>query len=224
MSKPKEAPPTLEQFSKYQKAWEYFNRELFGGTLRPCLLNFSRHRGSRGFFTPGRWKKGDQEIHEISLNPTQLLRPLEEIMSTLAHEMTHQWQFDHGTPPRRNYHDTEWAVKMEEIGLIPSNTGEPGGNRTGQSMTHYIDPDGKFTQAMRRMPKEYILPWVCDEQEKPSTPKVPKKIKLTCPVCEVNVWIMAEDEGHQILCEECGDYFLTKDELRERREDENEGD
>jgi hypothetical protein len=33
---------------------------------------------------------------------------------------------------------------MEEVGLIPSSTGAPGGKRTGQSMSHYIDPDGKF--------------------------------------------------------------------------------
>jgi hypothetical protein len=48
------APPTLEQFTKYHRAWEYFNTALFGGKLRPCLLNFSRHRGSLGFFTPNR--------------------------------------------------------------------------------------------------------------------------------------------------------------------------
>jgi hypothetical protein len=41
-------PPTLEQFAAYQKAWSYFNDTLFGGGLKPWLLNFSRHRGSRG--------------------------------------------------------------------------------------------------------------------------------------------------------------------------------
>jgi hypothetical protein len=29
---------------------------------------------------------------------------------------------------------------MESIGLVPSNTGLPGGKRTGQQMTHYIMP------------------------------------------------------------------------------------
>ena len=57
-TKPQPVPPTLEQFSKYHKAWQWFNAELFGGTLKPCLLTFSRHRGSFGFFAPQRWRRG----------------------------------------------------------------------------------------------------------------------------------------------------------------------
>ena len=30
-------PPTLEQFAKYQAAWEFFIKALFGGKLQPCL-------------------------------------------------------------------------------------------------------------------------------------------------------------------------------------------
>ena len=49
---------------------------------------------------------------------------------------------------------------MVEVGLIPSDTGEPGGKPTGQKkMSHYIDPTGKFIQAVHRMPKDVILPW-----------------------------------------------------------------
>ena len=132
MSSLERVPPTLEQFSKYQQAWAWFNAELFDGKLNPCLLNFSRHRGSLGFFTPCRWRKGDKEVHEISLNPDRLSKPLEDVMSTLVHEMVHQWQFDLGDPPRSGYHDMQWAEKMVEVGLIPSDTGEPGGKPTGQ--------------------------------------------------------------------------------------------
>jgi hypothetical protein len=46
----------------------------------------------------------------------------------------------HGIPPRRSYHDRQWAATMKEIGLRPSTTGEPGGKETGQSVTHYILP------------------------------------------------------------------------------------
>ena len=148
----KPPPPTLEQFAAYQRAWAYFNDTLFGGGLKPCLLNLSRHRGSRGFFTAKRWQKGKEMIHEISLNPDLLRRPPDQSLSTLVHEMVHQWQQDHGTPPRRCYHDREWADKMQEIGLIPSDTGEPGGRRTGQSVSHYIDPDGRFIKAFNQMP------------------------------------------------------------------------
>lgn len=217
-TKPEPVPPTLEQFSKYQKAWQWFNAELFGGTLKPCLLNFSRHRGSYGFFTPQRWRRGKEEVHEISLNPDSLSRELEEVMSTLVHEMVHQWQQDHGTPPRRCYHDTEWAEKMVEVGLVPSDTGEPGGRPTGQNMTHFIDPKGRFRAALDRMPKECVLPWVSEgpnEKDKPKKPR-PKKVKFTCPECRTK--ITADDEGLDANCNDCGERFLNPDELKEELE------
>src|SRR5580704_14785532 len=54
-------------------------------------------------------------------------RSVEEILSTLAHEMAHVWQQSHGTPPRRCYHDQQWAAKMKEIGLLHRDTGRATG-------------------------------------------------------------------------------------------------
>ncbi len=206
--------PTIEQYSAYQAAWEWFNQELFGGELNPCKLTFSRHRGSAGFFTPRRWKKGDKEIHEIALNPAGLSRSVARVMSTLVHEMVHQWQYDHGTPPRRAYHDREWADKMEEVGLIPSDTGELGGKRTGQKMSHYIDPHGPFTDALRRMPENYVLPWLSDEGDKPPGPKPPKKVKLICPRCQRVCWAIAGQSPDVVHCGDCAEQMVLRNELR----------
>jgi len=221
----KAPPPTLEQFAAFQAAWDYFNRTLFEGKLKPCLLNFSRHRGSKGFFCPERWQKDDQVVHEISLNPDLLKCPAEKSMSTLVHEMSHQWQHDLGTPPRRSYHDKEWAGKMKEIGLIPSDTGEPGGKETGQKMDHYIDPDGRFIQAFTKMPPRFKLPWLSggseeeDEKEKKTTIK---KIKLTCPSCEMPIWIQTADVDRQVSCDDCGEAFVTKDQCKKEAKHEDE--
>jgi hypothetical protein len=52
------------------------------------------------------------------MNPDSFTgRTDEAIMSTLAHEMAYVWQQNHRTPPRRSYHDRQWAAKMKEIGL-----------------------------------------------------------------------------------------------------------
>ena len=56
----------------------------------------------------------------------------------MIHEQCHVWQYHFGTPSRRSYHDREWASKMESLGLIPSSTGFPGGNKTGQKMDDYL--------------------------------------------------------------------------------------
>ena len=59
-------PPTLEQFSAYQAAWEFFNQFLFDATLKPCLLNLSRRSKSMGFFVANKWQREDgQTVHEI---------------------------------------------------------------------------------------------------------------------------------------------------------------
>ena len=224
--KTKAASPTSSQFAAYEQMFAYFNVRLFGGALPPVLLNFSRHAKAYGFFAPERWEKGKEVKHEISLNPSHLRsrRPI-EVASTLVHEMVHLWQQENGKPSRAGYHNEEWASKMEGVGLIPSSTGEPGGARTGQKMTHYIEKVGAIAGlhawtglglitllavhvaavAFNTMPKAYTLPWSCEEPAGTKKPKSEKnKVKYTCPECGANVWGKPE---LAILCVKCDENF-----------------
>lgn len=85
------------------------------------------------------------------MNPDHFGRTDELILSTLAHEMVHVWMQVHGRPPRRSYHDKQWAAKMKEVGLYPSSTGEPGGKETGAKVSHYIVPSGAFAKAFAKL-------------------------------------------------------------------------
>src|SRR5437879_6486185 len=151
-SKPR---PTPEQIRAYQTMYDHFNGTLFKGALPDVILNFSRRARSRGFFAPRRWCKYENAsiTHEISLNPDLRDRDPREVASTLVHEMLHLWQMEYGSPSRAGYHNSEWADKMESIGLMPSRTGEPGGKRVGQSMTHFIIEGGLFAQVYQRLPE-----------------------------------------------------------------------
>jgi hypothetical protein len=180
--------PTGDQFAAYGQAFDYFNRALFDGGLSRCLLNFSRHARSRGFFSAGRWRRGADHTHEISLNPDVLDRPLLDSMGTLVHEMVHLWQQEHGVPGRGRYHNKQWAAKMESVGLVPSHTGLPGGKRTGQGMTHYVLEGGRFDAAFRAMPPEYQLPWTSGRPADTAGPGPRDKVKYTCPTCGLNAW------------------------------------
>ena len=165
--------PTLTQAEAFQRIWHYFNEQIFAGKLQPVMLNFSRGKSPRvlGFFAPDRWTpqtgeggKGKTRLHEISLNPATLAaRDPRDVASTIVHEMAHQWQQDFGKPSRSGYHNAEWANKMEQIGLMPSATGEPGGARVGQRMTHYVIEDGPFAKAYAAMPADWLLPFTCVE-------------------------------------------------------------
>lgn len=222
--------PTQEQFDALNKAYQYFNQVLFGGQLPGCILNFSRKKGTHGFMAPGRWRRvgeDDYTTHEISLTPYTLYREPILVFSTLVHEQAHLWQWEFGTPSRTGYHNKEWAEKMEEIGLMPSDTGAPGGKKTGQHMTHYIIEGGQYEQAFHAMPKEYTLPFTSLEGDlikslltggaggvtgKPGEPepgkgggttgKTREKTKYTCPGCGVNVW---GKPSLNLLCGDCNE-------------------
>ena len=123
-------------------AYAYFNKRLFEGRLPPCLITVRPHRGAYGYFSGERFGSRDgKEIHdEIALNIRHFEKRTPcEIMSTLVHEMVHLEQAHFGSPSRNGYHNKEWAGLMERVGLMPSDTGAPGGKRTGQRMTHYVD-------------------------------------------------------------------------------------
>lgn len=206
--------PTNAQFAAYRAMWDYFNVALFGGTLRPVILNFSRAANSLGFFAPLRWEHGDETTHEISLNPAYLKRRSpRDVASTLVHEMAHLWQQDHGKPGRRGYHNEEWAQKMDALGLAPSSTAAPGGARVGYRMSHYIVDGGPFARAFDAMPREYLLPWTCwevgaSDKAKGKTKPRASKLKYTCPTCAANAW---GKPALRLRCGECDEMMVCDD-------------
>ena len=231
--KPAIPTPTVQQFKAFENAYDYFNQVLFGGVLPGVILNLSRKSKAMGFVAPFRWRKAEGKpgaegtIHELSINPEILCMGLVEVYSTLVHEQCHIWQHQYGKPSRSGYHNKEWADKMEDVGLIPSDTGCPGGKKTGQNMSDYPAGNGKFLEALKDMPYTYKLPFVSTEGDlvamlinsadglppvggRPEGAHIPRpsggkknKIKYTCS-CNTNVWGKL---GLNILCGECGEVF-----------------
>ena len=183
---------TSAQYRAFQEAYDFFNAELFAGSLPPVLVTLQRHAKARGYFSPERFtgRIEDAAAHELAMNPDSFTgRTDEEILSTLAHEMAHVWQQAHGTPPRRSYHDRQWAAKMKEIGLQPSDTGMAGGKETGQSVTHYIIPAGAYAKAYAKLKaKGFQLHWQSAPQGQQAKAKKASKTKFTCPECGQNAW------------------------------------
>jgi predicted SprT family Zn-dependent metalloprotease len=192
---------TKTEYQGFQQAYDFFNRELFDKGLPQVLVTLQRHANTRGYFSPERFNGRIDEtaVHELALNPDRFTgRTDEMILSTLVHEMAHVWQQTHGKPPRRGYHDRQWAAKMREIGLQPSSTGEPGGKETGQTVSHYILPDGRYAKAYAKLAaRGFQLHWQSSEQAKA---KSTSKTKFTCPDCGQNAWAKP---GAQLICGVC---------------------
>lgn len=145
--------PTEEAYAELQQAYDFYNLELFDGGLPHCLITFQRLKRTYGYFSKDRFGRRDgRKTDEIALNPEYFaVVPPVEVLQTLVHEMTHLWQWHFGKPSRACYHNTEWAERMEAIGLMPSSTGGPGGRRVGQKMADYVIAGGKFELATARL-------------------------------------------------------------------------
>ena len=160
-----------------QQAHAYFNLALFHGKLPKCTISIQRKANSVGYYSHKRFIS-DTGLYtdEIALNPEYFgVLPVIDTLATLVHEMVHQWQQYYGTVGRRAYHNREWADKMESIGLMPSDTHQPGGKRTGEHMGHYILEDGLFLWAAERLLQtEFSIGWY--DVYPPFPPSIGQKI------------------------------------------------
>lgn len=160
--------PAIQAYAELQQAYDYFNEELFDSELPNLILTMQRGKNTFGYFAPERFV-GKSQLSELAMNPDYFgCRSLADTLSTLVHEMCHVWQFYSPVKKcRGGYHDRIWGKKMEELGLMPSNTGQPNGKKTGQSMTHYIVRGGKFQLAVFKLLKggfsiSWYDGWNCD--------------------------------------------------------------
>lgn len=155
--------PTIQLYSSLHRAYEHFNKHLFGDSLPHCLLTVQRQPKMMGYASHARWvNQAEQFTDELAINPEYFLGgTILSICQTLVHEQCHIWQYHHGKPSRRKYHNTEWAEKMESLGLMPSHTGLPGGKRTGERMADYALESGRFLTAARELLENgFHLPWI----------------------------------------------------------------
>lgn len=238
-----ESNPTSLAYAGLDSAHAFFNSELFGGTLTKVTLSIQRHPKSLGYFSANRIRRAFKDVekfsHEIAINPMHVEeRTPELVLSTLVHEMVHQWQEEHGKKPTRCYHDKQWAARMKEVGLYPSHTGLPGGKEVGPKMTHYIVADGPFARACARFLKDNDLSLVQDrafeilfgkksgagkdgdegegegdDEKKKSTGRT----RWMCPGCELKV--LAKPSA-RLRCEDCDMSLVDRDAPEKKEKDD----
>lgn len=156
--------PTEDLYLALQRAWDHFNEQLFGGQLSPVLITLIRKGHFYGYYHENQFveARGERKVHEISLNSAYfgISSPM-CVLSTLVHEMVHQWQHDFGKVGKSTVHNREWADKMLSLGLCPSDSGLPGGKMTGRRMDHYVINGGPFHVACERLlAADFALRWI----------------------------------------------------------------
>jgi predicted SprT family Zn-dependent metalloprotease len=190
--------PTQQTYREIQAAFDYLDLELFEGKLQAPLITYQRRKGTYGYYAEKRFGREDGgKTDEIALNPQHIAgRPIEETLATLGHEMVHLWQHHFGTSGRGGYHNAEWASVMESIGLIPSHTGKEGGKRTGDRVTQYIEPGGRFAVAVEKLlATGFTITWrelpgnqLSDGKFGRSGSLSGLRFKFSCPDCGDAAW------------------------------------
>jgi predicted SprT family Zn-dependent metalloprotease len=222
--------PTKEFYELFQFIYDYMNERLFKNELPKCMIVITRKNQTFGYFSPESWiNEKKVKSDEIAINPTLFKKfPLLEILQTVAHEMCHLWQYHFGSPSRRTYHNKEWAEKMIQIGLMPSDTGKEGGKMVGQKMGDYPIKGGLFSDlAEEILEKEYFSKlWYdrssyvtavssdengneeeSENEEGEEEEKKKTRYKYSCS-CGINVW---GKKDLKIICGSCGMDFEMVD-------------
>lgn len=203
--------PTHSAYRHLADAYAHFNRELFANQLAPCLLTMQRRQGTYGYFAADRFVNplsAAEAVDEIALNPAQFCgrRPA-AILANLAQEMVHAWQHHFGKPGRLGYCNRQWARQMRQIGLIATDTGQPGSKETGQRMTCYVEQGGAFEHACQAFLADHEVVFYHDrQQEGEAALKTSRKTCYLCPTCEVRAWAKP---GISLRCEDCDRKLLA---------------
>jgi predicted SprT family Zn-dependent metalloprotease len=204
--------PTIEITETLQHAFEHYNRELFNDSLPSCMITLNRKKSARGYFAKERFvdRIDGDKYHEIALNPDSFEdRDDKSILSTLAHEMCHMWQSEHGIKKAKNgYHNQEWVAKMKTIGLKPYSltTGDIG---TGTKVTHDVISFGLFDSSTSNfLSNGHSIGYqsVLAEQ-KESLPRKKYSFSFVCPKC--GDWAKSH-KNRKLVCGECLEMMVMK--------------
>ncbi|MCK9543592.1 MAG: SprT-like domain-containing protein [Novosphingobium sp.] len=108
---------------------ERFNDKFFDGKLSTAVLSFEKTRCSTlGHYVTERNAIGVQD--NINMNSVHLRREKWQILSTLLHEMVHQYQrrlgsfSDKEVVTSNNYHNKEFLTMTASFGLIYNKKGQ----------------------------------------------------------------------------------------------------
>lgn len=176
---------TVKEYVGFAEAFEFFNAELFDGSLPDLLITLGSGSSFRGQYGASKFisrNDGGDVASELKLNTDTFIDRFDmDILSTFVHELVHHQQHHQGRPSRGNYHNKEFSKMMEEVGLHTTKDGTWEGKRIGSGMTHLIIPGGKFEQAAQKFLSEnnFKIGWESKPKNR-SKSLDPSKVKFVC--------------------------------------------
>lgn len=199
---------------------DYFNVRYFDNALPRPIFTFSAEGRNRlGHYWPGKWMEVEEGKplsrqtqaarrkdaageksgvlsadlpDEINMHSEAgLCRPIESVLATVYHEMSHQAQhrFPHiyGKPGKNNYHNRAWHVVCQRCGLVTE--GSKGFTKVTDEFRAAIADFQHPADWMARIPNvrtkqlTRLRLWECSCGPKPVKLRAAVEIDVTCNVC-----------------------------------------
>lgn len=117
----KETIKTSRAVGYLEKIYRQLNQDFFGGELETPIITVQSTPRAYGHVTCGRvWRRKDSACYELNMGAESLARPIENVVSTMLHEMVHIYHLMNGIQDcsRGNtYHNKRFKAKAETVGL-----------------------------------------------------------------------------------------------------------
>ena len=193
------------------KIFDLLNEEFFENELsRPTITIQSTPRAYGHFsLREDTWVSKLGGTHEINIGAGTLSRPIEEVVSTLLHEMVHYYNYERGVQDcsRGNtYHNRKFREEAERRGLIVEHSDKYGWSHTSPSdllLDFVLDNDLSDILINRNEFSGFQMGGTGTHNGTPITPTAKKSSsrKYICPCCGTSI---RATKKVNIGCLDCG--------------------
>ena len=187
-----------------EKIYRQLNIDKFDGELEEPVITIQSSPHVHGHVTCAKvWQAGNTTRYELNIGAETINRPIENVVSTLLHEMVHIYNLMHGIQDcsRGNtYHNKKFKEKAESVGLVINYDKRIGWSITNPSeeLIDYIIMQGWQDILIARSTHTRISSsGVSTPGEKSKTSSTRKYI---CPCCGMSV---RATKQVNIVCGDC---------------------
>lgn len=215
----------IENINIIENLFDILNNHFFNNSLdRPILtLNPGSNNRNKGKSVILGWcstkkiwldKDTNKSYYEITICPEFIDRSLDEICSTLLHEMTHLYNINNGVKDvSRNgyYHNKYFKEEAERHGLIITKE-----DSIGWSHTRLNQQAKTFVQGLdihlKKIVRSSFQNMTANPEDESEEQTKKKSIKYICPGCGISV---LATKVVNIQCADCEKIMIDSNELEE---------
>ena len=204
----------MKQLTKYNRVAGYFNKlydmlnaDFFGGEMeRPVITIQSTPKAYGHFSLYNAWTVSGEGVPEINIGAGTLQRPIEQVVATLVHEMTHQYNYIRGVQDcsrGATYHNKEFKKSAEARGLIVERSEKSGWSITSCSdelLEWILDNELEDIQLNRNEFGVYMIGGKGGGTDKPTSKGRSSYRKHTCPTCGLTA---RTTKDASLVCGDC---------------------